>query len=144
VEIRARVTSRSGEHDVALSTNGSSHALPIPPKESGQGFSVNGGELLALAVATCFCNDLYREAAPCAVPIHRLEVEVEALFGGVGEPARQIRYRVIISADAPEETVRGLVAHTDRVAEIHNTLRLGMPVQLESVTIESGAASRTA
>jgi uncharacterized OsmC-like protein len=144
MQIRARVTSRPGEHAVALSTNGSSHTLLIPPKESGQGSSANGGGLLALAVATCFCNDLYREAAPRAVPIHRLEVEVEALFGGDGDPARQIRYRVVISADAPEETVRDLVAHTDRVAEVHNTLRLGMPVELESVTVDSGATSRNA
>ena len=137
MDIRARVTSRPGEHDVELSTNGSSHSLLIDPQESGQGSSVNGGELLALAVATCFCNDVYREARSRAIQVHSLQVDVVALFGGIGEPARQIRYRVLISAGASEEVLHELVAQTDRIAEIHNTLRLGMPVELESITVDA-------
>jgi len=37
-------------------------------------------------------------------------------------------------AAAPQAAIRDLIEHTDRVAEIHNTLRLGLPVALESFT----------
>lgn len=137
MEIRARVASRPNHHDVQLSTNGSTRSLPIAARESGFGSSINGGELLALALATCYCNDLYREATPRGIAIHGVDVEVSAAFGGVGEPAQEIRYRVWIVAAAPEETVRQLALHTDSVAEVHNTLRLGIPVRLESVTVNS-------
>ncbi len=132
MQIRARVENRRDQHHVTLDTNGQSRALAIPPKAGGFGSSANGGELLALALATCYCNDLYREAAVRGVEVYGVEVEVEALFGGMGEPARQIRYRARVSADAPEEVVRALVEHTDRVAEVHNTLRAGISVELVS------------
>ena len=65
---------------------------------------------------------------------------MEAQFGGVGEPARKIRYRATIVADALEDEVRRLAERTDRVAEVHNTLRLGMPVELESIVIRPATA----
>lgn len=97
----------------------------------------NGGELLCSALATCFSNDIYREAAKRSIEVRRVEVRADAEFGGVGEPARRIAYRATVWAAAPEEAIRDLVEHTDRVAEIHNTLRLGMPVTLESITARS-------
>lgn len=60
-------------------------------------------------------------------------------FGGAGEPARQIRYRAKVTADAPEEVVRELIEHTDRVAEVHNTLRGGIAVDLMADGQASGA-----
>ena len=130
MQISARVESRRGEHQVTLTTNGQSQTLAIAPKPSGFGSSANGGELLALALATCYCNDVYREAAARGITVTGVEVEVDAQFGGAGEPARQIRYRAKVTADAPEEAIRELIEHTDRVAEVHNTLRSGMAVEL--------------
>lgn len=130
MQISARVESRRDEHQVTLRTDGQSHTLSIPPKAGGFGSSANGGELLALALATCYCNDLYREAAARGIAVRGVEVEVDAEFGGAGEPARRIRYRVKVQADAPDDAVRALVEHTDRVAEVHNTLRGGIAVEL--------------
>ena len=140
MEIRASVSNAAGQHQATVSTNGTARSLSIPPKPTGQGSSVNGGELLCLALATCYCNDLFREAARENVAIQGIEVEVEAQFGGVGEPARKIRYRATIVADALEDEVRRLAERTDRVAEVHNTLRLGMPVELESIVIRPATA----
>jgi hypothetical protein len=69
VNIRARVQNSQGEHQATASTNGSSQAIDIPPKASGFGSSANGGELLFLALATCYCNDLYREAAKRGITV---------------------------------------------------------------------------
>ena len=132
MQISARVENRGDEHRVTLRTNGQSRELAIPPKSGGRGSSANGGELLALALATCYCNDLYREAAARGIAVHGVEVEVDAEFGGVGEPARQIRYRARVQADAPDHVIRQLVEHTDRVAEVHNTLRGGINVTLQT------------
>lgn len=62
MKISAKIENGNGEHHVTVTTNGTSQSLTIPAKASGLGSSVNGGELLFLALATCYGNDLYREA----------------------------------------------------------------------------------
>ncbi|MGE5248812.1 MAG: OsmC family peroxiredoxin, partial [Bacteroidota bacterium] len=62
MKISAQVINSKGRHQVNLRTNGDSHELTIPPRAGGFGSSANGGELLFLALATCYCNDIYREA----------------------------------------------------------------------------------
>jgi organic hydroperoxide reductase OsmC/OhrA len=63
MRISASVRNGPGKHDVTLRTNDSAHSIVIPPKSTGFGSSANGGELLYLALATCYCNDIYHEAA---------------------------------------------------------------------------------
>jgi organic hydroperoxide reductase OsmC/OhrA len=63
MKISARLENSEAQHYVRVTTNDSSHSITIPPKPSGFGSSANGGELLFLALATCYCNDIYREAA---------------------------------------------------------------------------------
>lgn len=130
MKISARVTNRRGEHTVRLKTGEHEHALTIAPKAEGQGSSVNGGELLFLALATCYCNDIYREARKRGIEVRSMQVEVEGAFGAEGEGAREIRYWADVDADAPREDLLALMQHTDTVAEIHNTLRAGTPVIL--------------
>ena len=69
MKISATLNSSKDNHQVVLTTNDLSHRIEIPSKPSGYGSSANGGELLFLALATCYCNDIYREAA-------RLNIEV--------------------------------------------------------------------
>jgi uncharacterized OsmC-like protein len=90
-----------------VQTNDSSKQISIQPKSNGQGSSINGGELLLLSVATCFCNDLYREAAKRKINIEQVEVVATGEFGAEGEPGlifstgkdqiRCFRYRNSIS-----------------------------------------------
>jgi uncharacterized OsmC-like protein len=86
--------------------------------------------LLFAALATCFCNDLYREAAKCNISVQGVRVEVSGMFGGPGDPARDISYRVQVEADAPQATIDELIRATDSLTEIQNTLRSGCAVQL--------------
>ena len=132
MKIRAAVVHEQGHHDVTLATNGRAHAIAIAPRADGPGSSANGGELLCLALATCFCNDVFREAKARAIEVVRVEVEATAEFGGPGEPATRLAYRATVAARAPDADIRALVVHTDGVAEVHNTLRRGMSVVLES------------
>ena len=122
---------------MTLSTNQNVRAIDIPPKSSGFGSSANGGELLFLALATCYCNDVYREAEKAGITVESVEVEVKGAFGGVGEPARDVTYRTrVVARGASEEAVRRLLRHTDTVAEVQNTLRSGVAVRLGGLEVE--------
>jgi uncharacterized OsmC-like protein len=133
MKISAGVTNCEGEHQVTLRTNENVQSIVIPPKATGFGSSVNGGELLFLALATCFCNDLYREAGKNGIKVQQVEVAVEGDFGAEGEPANNVTYRAKVTAQASEEEIRALIEQTDRLAEIQNTLRTGTPVILKDL-----------
>jgi uncharacterized OsmC-like protein len=135
MRINARIQNRENDHQVILETNGKSHTLAVPPKSTGFGSSINGGEFLFLALATCYCNDLYREAAKMGIKVEAVEVEVDGDFGADGEPAHGVSYRVKVTSPASEGSVSALIRQADRMAEIHNTLRVGTPVTLSQSEI---------
>lgn len=137
MRVVAKVENSQGKHEVSLQTNDHVHALTIPPKATGVGSSASGGELLFLALATCYCNDIYREAAQRGIQVVNVEVTVEGEFGGVGEPARNITYSAKVSAHAGESAIKDFMKHTDTVAEIQNTLRTGIPVTLNRLEAQS-------
>jgi len=135
MKISASVQNSRGQHHVTLTTNDNSHSIVIPPKSSGLGTGANGGELLFLALATCYCNDIYREAAKRNIQVEQVEVEVSGDFGAEGEPARNVTYKAKVHAKGTEAGVRALIEHTDTVAEIQNTLRVGTDVKLSGVEV---------
>ncbi|MCA9727018.1 MAG: OsmC family protein [Candidatus Eisenbacteria bacterium] len=116
--------------ETVVSTAGAEKSVPIPTKSGGRGSSVNGGELLMLALATCYCNDLYREADRLGIEVTAVEVEVHATFAGVGLAATGIQYRARVDSPAPAEEIARLLRETDAVAEIQNTVRSGVDVVL--------------
>lgn len=131
MHISAHIRNAHGTHDVNVATADSNKALSIPDRQEGFGSSINGGEFLMLALATCYCNDLYREAARLGISIESCEVEASADFEGIGLAAKNIQYRARVGSGASAEAVARLLRETDAVAEVHNTLRAGAVVQLE-------------
>lgn len=127
MQITAHLRNTAQSHDVHVATAGQPKALPIAGRPGG-GSSVNGGEFLMLALATCYCNDLYREAARLQIELTEVEVEASAHFDGVGLAARDVEYRARIASPAPPERIEQLLRETDAVAEVHNTLRAGAAV----------------
>lgn len=136
LRISATVTNRPGSHEATVETDGATTQVAIPPKEAGPGSSVNGGELLFLALATCYCNDVYREAATAGLSIEEVTVSVVGHFGGRGEPARDVTFDVRVRSPESPDAVRELLRETDRVAEIQNSLRRGVGVTLGEVTLD--------
>ncbi len=128
--ISARVRNSKGVHSAVVTSSGEAKHVPIPAKAEGFGSAVSGGELLFLALATCYCNDVYREAKKCNIEIREIEVEVTGSFGAEGETAYAVRYKPRIKSSAPWQQVRELLRNTDRVAEVQKTLRAGVPVDL--------------
>lgn len=132
MRITASIFNQGNQNDIQVATNGNSKPIAIRAKADGKGSSVNGGELLFAALATCFCNDLYREAAKRQIDIRSVEVNVSGEFGPEGEAARNIHYEVKVDADLTEQEIDELVTTVDKLAEIHNTLRVGRPVLLKT------------
>jgi len=138
MKITAKVENSKDNYQVTLQTNDNVHSIVIPPKQAGYGSTANGGELLFLALATCYCNDIYREAAKRNIKVERVEVNVEGEFGAEGEPAKRVTYQAKVFAHASDDEIREMMKFTDTVAEIQNTLRMGTPVvltEMETVTI---------
>lgn len=130
MEISAIVRNSGAGFVASVRTDSASQSLAIPPKSSGEGSGVNGGEFLLLALATCYCNDLYREASRLRISLAAVEVEATADFPGVGLAATDIRYRAKVTSPAAASVIAELLRHTDAVAEVHNTVRSGVPVTL--------------
>lgn len=129
MEISAKVVSSLDGVEVRVATGASLQTLAVPAKATGRGSAVNGGEFLTLAVATCYCNDLYREAERLGIAISACEVIATALFNGIGQGAASIRYAARVESSAAQERIEQLLSETDRRAEVHNTLRAGCAVE---------------
>jgi organic hydroperoxide reductase OsmC/OhrA len=132
MQISAHVSTGNGIHQVTVSTGSRSQSLAVAANANGKGSAVNGGEFLMLALATCYANDLYREAARLGIPINSIQVVASADFEGIGLGARNIQYRASVDSPASPEAVADLLRQTDAVAEIHNTLRVANPVILRT------------
>lgn len=128
--ICATVRNSPAKHEVFVRTGEATQPLAVLSKPSGKGSAVNGGEFLMLALATCYCNDIYREAERLNIPVDGVVVEASADFPGVGLAATDIRYEVVVSSPAKAEDIAELVRKTDAVAEVHNAIRAGAEVSL--------------
>lgn len=130
MKISATINSALNAHQVVVQTDNAEKSIAINPKPEGFGSSVNGGELLMLSIATCFCNDIYREAKKRNITVHGVNVSAMGEFGGEGEPGTNFQYNAHVKSDASRNEIRELITHVNAIAEIHNTLRHGISVEL--------------
>jgi uncharacterized OsmC-like protein len=130
MEVSASIKSKIHLHQTVVQTNGSSKQITITPKSSGFGSSVNGAALLLLSIASCFCNDIYREADKRKIAFSGIEATVTGEFGAEVEPGSNLKYKTNMVADAPPAKINDLINYTDKIAEIHNTLRRGITISL--------------
>jgi organic hydroperoxide reductase OsmC/OhrA len=99
-------------------------------KAGGMGLGFNGGELLALALGGCICNDLQVLADEDGVSIADLKVTVTIDFAG--QPSRSTNVHMKIDcelADGSDPTE--LIERAKALTNIANSLRAGVPVTIE-------------
>jgi putative redox protein len=119
------------ESSLAVGSSGARTVTIDRTKESGGlGLGFNGGELLLLAIGGCYSNDIFREAAKRGVAVSDVQVTVNADWAGKPVRAQNVSFSVVVEADACEKEILDLIRHTDQVAEISNSLRLGTEVRL--------------
>ena len=130
--ISATIKNSFQQNEISVETSGSEKKISVPSKPDGFGSSVNGGELLLLSIATCFCNDIYREWARRNLNIDSVEVNVKGEFAREAEPGSNLSYEVKVSSPQNSQLeIEELIRHVDKIAEIHNTIRKGTEVALK-------------
>lgn len=106
----------------------------------GSGLGYSGGELLLLAIGACYCNDLFREAANAGIAIQSVTIDVQCTWGGEPVVGQNVAVAVEVTAESSEEEILALIQHTDRVAEVPNSLRSATAVTISDVRAVAIAA----
>ncbi|HZH53263.1 MAG TPA: OsmC family protein [Microvirga sp.] len=106
-------------------------------KAGGKGLGFNGGQLLALAIGGCFCNDLRYVADAAGVPLGKIAVSVTIDLEG--DPLLTTAATMSVSC----ETLDGsdpapIIERAKATCMVSNSLRAGIPVTIRSV---SGSAA---
>jgi organic hydroperoxide reductase OsmC/OhrA len=95
----------------------------------GLGLGFNGGELLALAIGGCFCNDIQAIAREMALTVDDLKITVTVDFGGT--PSRATAARMDVDcALAGGADPSALIAEAKARTTIANSLSAGVPVEI--------------
>lgn len=95
----------------------------------GEGLGFNGGQLLALAIGGCFCNDLHYVAAAAGVELSSVAVEVTLALSG--EPLIATAARMTVRASAAEGVdVAAIIAKATADSTVSNSLARGFPVEI--------------
>jgi uncharacterized OsmC-like protein len=130
MKVSASIKNSFNSHEIVVATKQVQKRISIASRAPGYGSLVNGAELLLLSIATCYCNDIYREAAKRNIVVRSVQVDCFGEFGSDGEPGTKFSYKPVIEADATPETIRELLIATDALAEIHMTLGQGIEFNL--------------
>jgi organic hydroperoxide reductase OsmC/OhrA len=101
-------------------------------KAGGQGLGFNGGQLLALAIGGCFCNDLRTVAHARGIALAGIAVKVTLDLAG--EPLLATGATMFVECDLPEGgDAQVLIAEAERISTVANSLKVGVPVRVATI-----------
>ncbi len=96
-------------------------------KAGGGGLGFNGGQLLALAIGGCFCNDLQYVAHEEGVRLRSVAVDVSLDFEGEPLLATAAAMQVAVEADDGVD-VDDIIAKAEATSTVSNSLARGLQV----------------
>ncbi|KQV64581.1 OsmC family protein [Rhizobium sp. Root1220] len=99
-------------------------------KAGGQGLGFNGGQLLALSLGGCFCNDLRYTAEEMGIVLGKIAVCVTVELGGSPLLATSMIMRVTC-AKADGSGALDVIERAKASCMVSNSLRRGIPVTIE-------------
>ena len=100
-------------------------------KAGGMGLGFNGGQLLALAIGGCFCNDMQAIADEMGFVIDDLSVVVTIDYAG--QPSRATDARLTVDCKlADDADPAELIERAKAVTTIANSLRAGITVEISA------------
>ncbi|WP_144184673.1 OsmC family protein [Elioraea rosea] len=109
-----------------------SHTLVVDrpqDRAGGTGLGFNGGELLALALGGCFCNDLRYAAEALGVALGRIGVSVTLELSG--SPLIVTSARMSVTCETLDGSSPGRVFdHATANCTVANSLRQGIAVSI--------------
>lgn len=102
-------------------------------KAGGMGLGFNGGQLLALAIGGCFCNDLQAIADDMGIAIAALSVSVSIDFEGKPSRATAARMDVYcLLTDGSDPSA--LIERAKSITTIGNSLQAGVPLEISGAS----------
>ncbi|CAN5243161.1 OsmC family protein [soil metagenome] len=108
------------------------HTIVIDRPEGragGMGLGFNGGQLLAIAIGGCLCNDLQYTAEKMAIVIRSLAVDVSVAISGDPLIAESADVRIEIVPEDSGADVDALIAEASRITAVGNSVQRGFPVR---------------
>lgn len=108
------------------------HTLVIDRPEGragGMGLGFNGGEMIALAIGGCFCNDLRYVAEKLGLGVHSLSVDVTIELGGEPLVVTGAVMTATVETDDPSRLPE-LLRRAEAVSTVSNSVKAGFPVTI--------------
>ena len=108
----------------------SGHTVVIdrpPGKAGGMGLGFNGGQMIALAIGGCFCNDLRYMAETMGMQIDDIAVDVEITLEGQPALVTAAKVRVRVTGDGD---VAALIRRAAADSTVGNSVQRGFPVTI--------------
>ena len=99
-------------------------------QDGGAGLGFTGGELLALAIGGCFCNDLHHVAAERGIVLGRIAVDVSLRLGG--KPLLLVAATLHVEAQSPTPgaDMAALIAEVQATSTVSNSIARGIPIRI--------------
>jgi organic hydroperoxide reductase OsmC/OhrA len=98
-------------------------------RAGGMGLGFNGGQMIALAIGGCFCNDLRYVADAMGVELDTVEVDVAIELDGepllVTSAIMSVRVTAAASVDVAE-----IIRRAEADSTVSNSVRAGFPVKV--------------
>lgn len=96
-------------------------------RAGGLGLGFNGGQMIALAIGGCFCNDLRYVAEAMGVELETIEVDVAIELEG--KPLLVTSATMSVHVTAPDGVdVAEVIRRAEADSTVSNSVRAGFPV----------------
>lgn len=99
-------------------------------RAGGMGLGFNGGEMIALAIGGCFCNDLRYMAEAMEVTVDTIAVEVTVTLDGSPLLVTKAELRASVRGDGD---MAELVRRAAVDSTVGNSIQRGFPVTVTSL-----------
>ena len=98
-------------------------------RAGGMGLGFNGGQMIALAIGGCFCNDLRYVADAMGVDLDTIEVDVSIELDGKPLLVTSATMTVHVTA-ADGVDVGEIIRRAEADSTVSNSVRAGFPVKV--------------
>jgi organic hydroperoxide reductase OsmC/OhrA len=98
-------------------------------RAGGTGLGFNGGQLLAIAIGGCLCNDLRYAAEKMGIAIRSLSVDVSVAISGEPLLAESAEVSIGVEPVDPAADVAALIGEAKRITAVGNSVQRGFPVR---------------
>ena len=99
-------------------------------KAGGMGLGFNGGQMIALSIGGCFCNDLRYMAETMQVELDEIAVDVSVELDGKPLLVTGATLNVHVSSPDAAADLAELIRRTEADSTVSNSVRAGFPVKV--------------